>query len=247
VIRLYTIPLSHPSLTAEAALRQKGLEHRVVSLLAGAHPLALRALGFRSWTVPAMRLGDGRRVQGSLEITRTLEELAPAPSLYPADPQARQTAQDAERWGEEVLQPVPRRLIRWGLGHHLSQRRWFARVATPLPAPWIMGIALTPVVPAFVAQAGARDDRVRQDLVELPGLLDEVDRLIAAGVIGCERPGAADFQIGASVRMLLAFEDLAEVFEGRPAQAFARTAFPDYPAVPAALPAEWLASCSPIA
>jgi hypothetical protein len=34
-----------------------------------------------------------------------------------------------------------------------------------------MGILLTPVVPVFVRQAGASDERVQRDLAELPGLL----------------------------------------------------------------------------
>jgi glutathione S-transferase len=239
-IRLYGIPLSHPVLAARGMLGRKGLQYRYVDLLAGAHPLILRARGFRAVTVPAMRLPDGRRVQGSLAISQALEKFAPQPSLYPADPQARVAAESAERWGESVLQPVPRRLIRWGLRHHLSQRRWFSEVASPLPAPGLAGLMLTPVVPAFTWQAGASDERVERDLAELPGLLDEVDRLLELGVIGGEQPGAADFQIGSSVRMLLAMEDVGRLVAGRPAQAFALQVVPDYPAVPAALPARWL-------
>jgi glutathione S-transferase len=225
-------------------LDHKGLAYRYVELLGGAHPLSLFALGFRGATVPAMRLPDGRRVQGSVAISRALEELIPTPSLYPSDPMARAAAQEAERWGEAVLQPVPRRLIRWGLRHHLQQRRWFADVATPLPAPALMGILLTPVVPAFVWQAGASDERVRRDLAELPGLLDEVDRLLEIGVIGGEELNAADFQIGSTVRMLLAMRDVGRLVAGRPAQPFALRVVPDYPDVPAALPADWLSTAA---
>jgi glutathione S-transferase len=238
--RLYGIALSHPVLAARGMLERKGLPYRYVELLGGAHPLSLFALGFRGATVPAIRLPDGRRVQGSLAIAQALEGLIPSPSLYPSEPAARAAAQQAERWGEAVLQPIPRRLIRWGLRHHLRQRRWFAEVATPLPAPALVGILLTPVVPAFVWQAGASDERVRRDLAELPALLDEVDRLLEIGVIGGEQLGAADFQIGSTVRMLLAMEDVGCLLAGRPAQAFARRVVPDYPAVPAALPADWL-------
>jgi glutathione S-transferase len=238
-IRLYGIPLSHPVLAARGMLARKGLDYRYVELLGGAHPPSLWALGFRGATVPAMKLPDGRRVQGSLAIGRALDELVPSPALYPGDPGARASAQEAERWGESVLQPVPRRLIRWGLRHHLRQRQWFADVATPLPAPALMGALLTPVVPVFVRRAGASDQRVKLDLAELPGLLDEVDHLLETGVIGDAELGAADFQIGSSVRMLLAMEDVSRVVAGRPAEAFARRVVPDYPDVPAALPADW--------
>jgi glutathione S-transferase len=49
-------------------LEHKGLDYRYVELLAGAHPPSLWALGFRRITVPALRLRDGTRVQGSLAI-----------------------------------------------------------------------------------------------------------------------------------------------------------------------------------
>jgi glutathione S-transferase len=239
-VRLYGIALSHPVLGVQGMLERKGLIYRYVELLGGAHPLALFALRFARATVPAMRLPDGRRVQGSLAIAKALEELVPTPSLYPREPAARAGAQEAERWGEAVLQPVPRRLIRWGLRHHLSQRCWYADVASPLPAPALIGILLTPVVPVFVRQAGASDERVRQDLAELPGLLEKVDNLLQSGVIGGEELGAADFQIGSSVRVLSAMGDLSYLLDGRPAESFAHRVLPDYPEVPAALPADWV-------
>jgi glutathione S-transferase len=239
-IRLYGIPLSHPVVAVRGMLALKALDYRYVELLAGAHPAALWALGFRASTVPAMRLTDGRRVQGSLAIAQALEQIAPAPSLYPAAPQARTAAQRAECWGEAVLQPIPRRLIRWGLRRHLRQRQWFAGVASPLPAPALAGLLLTPIVPLFVRQASATDERVQQDLAELPTLLDHVDRLLADRVIGGEHLGAADLQIASSVRMLLAMEDVGRLLAGRPAEAFALRVVPDYPPVPAALPPDWL-------
>jgi len=238
-IRLYGIPLSHPVLAVRGMLERKALPYRYVELLGGFHPPSLRALGFRGVTVPAIKLPDGRRVQGSLAIAQALEELVPEPSLYPAG-QARGAAQEAERWGESTLQPVPRRLIRWGLRHQLSQRRWFADVASPLPAPGVAAVLLSPIVPLFTHQVGATDQRVRADLGQLPELLDEVDRQLADGVIGGQELGAADYQIGASVRMLLAFADVGRLVAGRPAEALARRAVPDYPDIPAALPPEWL-------
>ena len=239
-IRLYGIPMSHPVVAVRGMLDRKGLDYRYIQLLAGAHPPSLWALGFRGMTVPAMRLPDGRRVQGSLAIARALEHLAPSPPLYPLDPSDRDAAREAERWGDAVLQPIPRRLIRWGLRASLAQRRWFADVATPLPAPALTGVVLTPLAPLFAWLAGAGDDRVRADLGRLPGLLDEVDRLLAAGVLGGSDLGAADFQIAASVRTLLAFDDVGRLVSGRPAEAFALRALPEYPRIPAALPAEWL-------
>jgi glutathione S-transferase len=222
----------------------KQLPHRYVELLAGGHPPMLWALGFRGRTVPAIRLPDGRRAQGSLAIAQVLEQLAPSPSFYPAAPAARAAVADAERWGEAVLQPIPRRLIRWGLRRHLRQRQWFADVASPLPAPRLAGALLTPIVPVFAHVAGASDAQVRHDLDQLPDLLDRVDRLIAEGVIGGDRLNAADFQIASSVRVLLAMTDIARLVADRPAATLARRVVATYPVIPAALPAGWIPASS---
>ncbi len=216
-------------------LEFKGLRYRYVELLAGAHAPMLRALGFRRGTVPAIKLADGSRIQGSLAIAHALEQVAPSPSLYPSQPGGRGVVADAERWGEAVLQPIPRRLIRWGLRRHLRQRQWFVAVASPLPVPSLMGVLLTPIVAVFARIAQANAAQVRHDLEGLPHLLDEVDRLIACGVIGGAEPNAADFQIGPSIRSLLAMPDVAGLVAGRPAESLARRVVPDYPDIPSAL------------
>jgi glutathione S-transferase len=221
-------------------LGHKSLSYRYVELLAGGHPPLLWALGFRGATVPAIKLPDGRHIQGSLAITQALEQIAPSPSLYPTQPAARAAVIDAERWGEAVLQPIPRRLIRWGLRRHLRQRQWFADVASPLPAPGLAGVLLTPIVPVFARIAGANAAHVRHDLGRLPDLLDEVDRLIAQGVIGGDHLNAADFQIAPSIRMLLAMTDIAHLSADRPAATLARRVVTDYPDIPPALPADWI-------
>ncbi len=240
MIRLFGIPMSHPVLAARAMLERKDLRYRYFDLLAGVHPPSLLALGFRGVTVPAMKLPGGRRVQGSLAIARALEQAVPIPSLYPLNPAARAAAEDAERWGERVLQPVPRRLIRWGLSREPHQRRWFAEVATPLPAPAFAALLMAPLAPVFSWQAGASDQRVRRDLAELPALLDEVDRLVARGVVGGTELGAADFQIAASIRTLMAIDDVAGLLAGRPAESLALRAIPSVTRVPSVLPEDWL-------
>jgi hypothetical protein len=65
-IRLYVIALSNPAAAAAAMLAHKGISHRVVHVP----------------TVPALEL-DGRKVQGTLEISRALDELRPDPPLFP--------------------------------------------------------------------------------------------------------------------------------------------------------------------
>lgn len=60
---LYSLELSHPALAAHRMLEVKSVDHRVVNLLPGLHPVPLRRGGFPGPTVPALRI-DGRRIPG---------------------------------------------------------------------------------------------------------------------------------------------------------------------------------------
>jgi glutathione S-transferase len=74
-------------------------------------------------------------------------------------------------------------------------------------------------------------------------MLDHVDELLAQGVIGGDEPNAADYQIAPSVRLLLAFDQLRPLIEGRPAGVFAARVVPVYRGhVPPALPSDWVPS-----
>jgi glutathione S-transferase len=66
---------------------------------------------FGARTVPAVRFDDGEKVSGSRAILARLDELAPDPPLLPSDPEVRAEVLRAEEWGEEVLQPIARRLL----------------------------------------------------------------------------------------------------------------------------------------
>ncbi len=238
-VKLYALSLSHPSHAARLMLERKGIEHRVVDLLPGLHPVLLRFAGFRGGTVPALRL-DGRRLQSSRAISRALDQLRPEPPLFPVDAELRRRVEHAEAWGERELQPVPRRVFRWLASHDAGTRRWLAR-DIGMPAPSLMAALNVPVARRLARMAGADEARVRADVAALPGMLDEVDRLIADGTIGGDEPNAADFQIGTTVRVLLAFEDLRPMVEGRSAAALGERLLPRFAGpIPSALPREWL-------
>ena len=91
--KLYAVSLSHPCHAVRLMLERKGIDHEVADLLPGFHPLLVRAAGFRGGTVPALRI-DGRRIQGSLRISRVLDELCPEPPLFPAEPGPRRTSRE---------------------------------------------------------------------------------------------------------------------------------------------------------
>ena len=86
-----------------------------------------------------------------------------------------------------------------------------------------------PVIRRLAELSHANEAKVREALTGLPAQLDEVDRLIAAGTIGGDLPNAADFQVLSTVRVLLEFEELAELMEGRASVPLARRLYPLWP------------------
>jgi glutathione S-transferase len=67
------------------------------------------ALGDHLGTVPALRYGE-ERVMTNHDIARLLEREQPEPPLFPADPERRERVEEAEAWGDEILQMTARRL-----------------------------------------------------------------------------------------------------------------------------------------
>ncbi len=236
--RLYSIKLSHPGHAARLMLEHKGIDHRVTMFPAGLHPVLVRLAGFSGHTVPVLKI-DGRRIETSLEIARELERIKPDPSLYPAAAEARARVEEAERWGEAELQPLPRRLFRWALTRQRDAREWMAR-HEGMPAPGLQARTNAPLVRRFASAVGATDERIRQDVAELPGKLDRADALVADGTLSLEQPNAATFQIGTSIRALRLFPQLEPLIEARPCGDIAYSVLPEYPQGPVELPPEWL-------
>jgi len=170
---LYAIKLSHPSHAARLMLEHKGIEHRVTMFPAGLHPALVRLVGFRGNTVPVMKI-DGRRVEKSLVIARELDRLKPDPGLYPADAAARARVEEAERWGEAELQPVPRRMFRWALTQQRAAREWTARFEG-LPVPSVQARINVPLV--------NRQDRRATELPE--ATWHEIIDLVLNGTFYC--------------------------------------------------------------
>src|SRR5919202_1793219 len=75
---------------------------------------------------------------------------------------------------------------------------------------------LGPIVSRFLQ---VPDAEARARVGALARSLDEVDRLLADGVIGGAEPNAADFQLASSVRLALCFDDLRERVDAPPAGA----------------------------
>jgi len=234
---LHALPPSHPCMTAEAALKLKGLTYERIDLVPGEHPAKMAEIyGEGRTTVPGL-LVDGEPVHGSRPILAHLEALAADPPLYPAP--IADAVREAERWGDEELQDLGRRLP-WGALHFRPEALGTFGGAAPLdPAGTDFAIRYAR---GSWKYHGITAQRLADDLAGLPAKLDHVDALAEAGTIGGGAPNAADLQIGATLRVLLCLGDLRPLLEGRAGARIARTWFPDYRGdVPAgAFPAGWV-------
>jgi glutathione S-transferase len=239
-VRLYTIPASHPGVTAQLMLEHKGIPFKRTDLFPVLSKGILRAMRFPRNTVPAMKI-DGRRVQGSREIARELDRVRPEPPLFPEEPERRAAVEEAERFGDEQLQHVIRQPIWWALLKDRSTLRSFSEGAK-LGVPIDLAIRTAAPIVAMAARLNEADDEnVRADLAELGGMLQRIDDWIAAGVLNGEQLNAADFQIATSLALARTMHDLRPAIDGRPAGELPRRVAPDFPGeVPPIIPAAWL-------
>ncbi len=240
-LTLHVLLPSHPCMTAEAALRRKGLEYGKVSLTPGAHVEEMERLyGTGNTTVPGLLVGE-EPVHGSRAILERLEQIEPDPPLYPA--LIGDLVREAERWGDEELQDLGRRLP-WGALYFRPEAMGTFGGGGPLD-PAGTDFAITYVRGTWKYH-GITAEQLAADLAGLPEKIGHVDALAGEGILGGDEPNGADLQIGATLRVLLTVADLRPLIEGRPAEEVARRWFPDYPGeIPAgAFPAGWVPSWS---
>jgi glutathione S-transferase len=238
--KLYVLPGSHPCAAVEAALKLKSIEYDRVDLLPSVEQL-VGPLRYGGRTVPGMRIGSERLV-GSRAIMRRLDQLVAEPALVPpaGSPTYAQVL-EAERWGDESFQDVPRHILdvaflrrpavieSYGGDAKLPLPRKFLRPALPLTARLL------------ATKSKAKDETARAYISALPAQLDRIDAMISDGLLGGEQPNAADLQIGSTLRLLMTIADVRPLVEGRPAAALTRYFPPSAGEIPAGvLPAEWI-------
>jgi glutathione S-transferase len=232
-LTLHALPPSHPCMTVAAALRYKGLAFERVDLPPGEHVERMQEIyGEGNSTVPGLLI-DGEPVHGSRTILARLETVSPEPSLYPSE-----EVREAERWGDEELQDLGRRLP-WGALHFRPEAMGTFAGGAPLDGPGT-DFAIK-YVRASWRYHGITAARLHEDLAGLPEKIAHIEELARQGVIDGERPNAADLQIGATIRVLMPIADLRPALAGGAAERIALRFFPDYPGeVPAgAYPAGW--------
>ncbi len=206
-------------MTVEAAIRLKGLPYERVDLpITGEHPARMQEIyGEGNTTVPGV-LVDGEPIHGSRAILERLEAIEPEPALYPND-----EVREAERWGDEELQDLGRRLP-WGALHFRPELLAAIGGGEPLDGPG------TDYAIRFIHGAWGYHRisaaRLAEDLAGLPEKIAHIEELARSGVIGGEEPNAADLQIGATIRVLLRIADLEPLLADTAAERIALRHFP---------------------
>ena len=237
-LTLHAVPPSHPCMTAEAALRLKGLEFERVDLPPGPHIEEMAAIyGEGQTTVPGM-LVDDEPVHGSRAILERLEEIAPDPPLYPeADRRRGARGRALGRRGAPGPRP-PAAVGRSALPPRGDGHASAAPARSTRPAP-------TSRSSSFAPRGNTTGSPPRAWPRTSPACRRSSTTsttLAARGVIGGEQPNAADLQIGATLRVLLDGRRRRGRDGDRPGAELARRWFPEYPGgIPAgAFPAGWL-------
>jgi glutathione S-transferase len=235
--RLYVILGSHACRAGMLLLAHKGIAYERVTLPTGWHPFLLRVAGFSANPEPFRRLGDTttrslerfdrmgtvptlafgeERIKTNREIARFLDRVQPDPPLFPSDPARRAAVEEAERWGDDVLQMVARRLglaaayprlermVNHGDDGRLGPILWRGRLRRR---------AGMRMVGRFFHAGPAAEARM---LAELPPMLDRIDTWIAEGVLNAAALTAADHVIAPSLALLGYRRDLRDELERRP-------------------------------
>jgi glutathione S-transferase len=225
--RLYAIPGSHPAYAAELMLRRKGIAYERTDLPQWLHRGMLRLLRFRGGTVPALVLDDGGRVQTTRRIARALDGVQPDPPLVPVERRAEIEA--VEAWADGEFQQLARRMTYWALVRDGSAVDSYLEGANLiLPRPLVMPAA--PLIIRILARDhDSSDAAIRQDLADLPRMLDRIDGWIADGLLGGEPPNVADFQVATTLALLRSHDALRRAIDARPAGELAQRIAPDYP------------------
>jgi glutathione S-transferase len=233
--KLIGVPGSHPCVSVELMLRHKGVPFTRLDLPNMTHKALLPLLGHRGSTVPVIDLG-GTRIRTTMRIARALETFIPDPPLF-----TRPDLEGDEAWADSALQDGVRQLARDAVSRDPEAMGTFLHEPLLGVPPRLVQPALPLIRPIVSRQMRPPAGTAEACLQALPGQLDRVDALLAAGVIGTDQPNVVDFQVAPSVRLMLTFDQLRDHIDARPAGAHARRLVPDYPGrIRAVFPDAWL-------
>ena len=236
--KLYVIPGSHACRSAMLMLDHKRQPYRRVEVPTLLHPLAVRLHGFDAGgetrragsgrplplrmgdhlgTVPALA-ANSDRISTNHRIARFLDERHPDPPLFPADPEQRSRVEEAERWANDELQMVARRILLPVALRDPSEASEAAGAGRLGPLLYRQEVArrlIIPMIGRLVFNVGSATEE--EVLAELPAMLDRIDGWVDEGVLGGPQLNAADFMVAPSLALILYRPDVMPLFAGRPA------------------------------
>jgi glutathione S-transferase len=182
MMTLYELAISHYNEKVRWALDLKGIEHRRVTLIPGFHRITMRRHG--STTTPVLKVpGRAAAIVESAEILEYLDEVAPTPPLFPADPEQRAELDELVRFFDTVTGRSVRAYLywmvvrqpgslyaRWAEGLNLRQRMTL-RPVMPLLTPMVVrAFGLTEErAPKHLAGIWRSCDRIEARLQETGG------------------------------------------------------------------------------
>ena len=174
-------------------------------------------MGDHLGTVPALA-ANGDRISTNHRIARFLDERHPDPPLFPADPEQRSRVEEAERWANDELQMVARRIllpVALRDPSEASQAAGEGRLGHLLYRQEVARRLIIPMIGRLVFNVGsATEDEM---LAGLPAMLDRIDGWIDEVVLGGPQLNAADFMVAPSLALILYRPDVMPLFAGRPA------------------------------
>jgi glutathione S-transferase len=211
---LHVINGSHPCAAVLRAMELKGIDVKLVEYIPPTHAPLLQ-LRFKVRRLPVLVLESGEVIAGSRRIMQRLDAMQPYPQLYP--PEQIAAIEEAERWGDEILQTAARRILWIGIKYSPGSLASFSAGSKLPSVPGFLTTLIAPLVVAGESRLnGITEERVRGDLRSLPGLLDRLAEFEASGAFGTTTPTGADLQIGASLQLLRSFDDLRPLIDSHP-------------------------------
>ena len=172
---LWHIELSHYNEKARWALDYKRIPHERRVPMPGLHGFRAMVLTRGSQRrLPVLKL-DGRRIGDSTAIIAALEEYAPEPPLYPADPTERARALELEDWFDEELAPSLRRFV-WYHTLPDTDATVASLFTTPRPTRERLLRATAPLVrPAIKRDYDVNDESVARARAQVVAAMDRLE------------------------------------------------------------------------
>jgi glutathione S-transferase len=179
---LFHLKPSHFNEKARWALDYKGIAHRRVTPMPGAHMLIALALTRRVATLPVLKL-DGKAIGDSTRIIAALEAHQPEPALYPRDPAERERALELEELFDATLGPDVRCVAFW---EFFRSPDFVDEHAQELTGARQAGVVKSPAFQAFTCRryginedsAAQALDRIRATIGLIEDLTHERDHLV---------------------------------------------------------------------